>query len=365
MTVVGNWRSALVSRLLALGCPVGFAFASPPCRSADRLAACVLLGRRPAFPVSAAAVCVTVLLALARAFPALAQERPSEPPGEPLAVPGLVSREVAPPRPADDWTAAYELGPRDRVSVAVFGQAPLSGQYVVDGEGAIMFPLLGTVPAAGLTPSELAGALTRRLAAGYLREPRVTVALDAARSRRVFVVGAVRSPGAYTLDGPVRLLEVLALAGSATRDAYGEVVLSRRDRAGVPMVSGLDALGGGLEGGVPPGRVLNLEALQAGRAGDDIVLRDGDLVYVRPAGRVFVRGQVTDPGEYPLRVGMTVRQLVASAGGFTPFAARGRIHLERSFAEPGAERPATRRIRVGLDFVLHQDDTVHVGTRWF
>ena len=251
------------------------------------------------------------------------------------------------------------------MSVAVFGQAPLTGQYVVDGEGAIMFPLLGTVPAAGLTPSELAGALTRRLAAGYLREPRVTVALDAARSRRVFVVGAVRSPGAYTLDGPVRLLEVLALAGSATRDAYGEVVLSRRDRAGVPMVSGLDALGGGLEGGVPPGRVLNLEALQAERAGDDIVLRDGDLVYVRPAGRVFVRGQVTDPGEYPLRVGMTVRQLVASAGGFTPFAARGRIHLERSFAEPGAERPATRRIRVGLDFVLHQDDTVHVGTRWF
>ena len=171
-----------------------------------------------------------------------------------------------------------------------------------------MFPLLGTVPAAGLTPSELAGALTRRLAAGYLREPRVTVTLDAARSRRVFVVGAVRSPGAYTLDGPVRLLEVLALAGSATRDAYGEVVLSRRDRAGVPMVAGLDALGGDLEGGVPPGRVLNLEALQAGRAGDDIVLRDGDLVYVRPAGRVFVRGQVTDPGEYPLRVGMTVRQ---------------------------------------------------------
>ena len=252
------------------------------------------------------------------------------------------------------------------MSVAVFGQAPLSGQYVVDGEGAIMFPLLGTVPATGLTPSELAGALTRRLAAGYLREPRVTVALEAARSRRVFVVGAVRSPGAYTLDGPVRLLEVLALAGSATRDAYGEVVLSRRDRAGVPMVSGLDALGKQLAGGVPPGRVLNLEALQAARAGARRHRAARRRPGLRPPGRARVRvGSVADPGEYPLRVGMTVRQLVTSAGGFTPFAARGRIHLERSFAQPGAERPVTRRIRVGLDFVLDQDDTVHVGTRWF
>lgn len=335
------------------------------CSRGSRFAPCLRVGCHAALSTSSSAPCVVVFLLLAGALPAPAQEPPSAASGEPLTVSGLVPGVVAPPGSRGDWTAAYGLGPRDRVSVAVFGQDPLSGQYVVDGEGAIMFPLLGTVPAAGLTPSELAGALTRRLAAGYLREPRVTVALEAARSRRVFVVGAVRSPGAYTLDGPVRLLEVLALAGSATRDAYGEVVLSRRDRAGVPMVSGLDALGGQLEGGVPPGRVLNLEALQAGRAGDDIVLRDGDLVYVRPAGRVFVRGQVTDPGEYPLRVGMTVRQLVASAGGFTPFAARGRIHLERSFAEPGAERPATRRIRVGLDFVLHQDDTVHVGTRWF
>ena len=216
---------------------------------------------------------LAVVLLLLAALPAPAQEPPSGAPGEPLAVSGLVPRAVAPARPAGDWATAYELGPRDRVSVAVFGQAPLSGQYVVDGEGAIMFPLLGTVPAAGLTPSELADALTRRLAAGYLREPRVTVALEAARSRRVFVVGAVRSPGAYTLDGPVRLIEVLALAGSATRDAYGEVLLSRRYRAGVPMVSGLDALDEQLEGGVPPGRVLNLEARQAGRASADIVLR--------------------------------------------------------------------------------------------
>ena len=264
-----------------------------------------------------------------------------------------------------DWRLAYALGPRDRIAVSVFGQSPLTGQYVVDASGGIMFPLLGSVPASGLTPEELAGSLTRRLAAGYLRNPRVTVVIEAARSRRVFVVGAVRSPGAYHLDGPVRLLEVLALAGSATRDAYGQVVLSRRDAAGVPMVDGIDELADQLSNGVPPGRVLALDELQAGGGGADIVLQDGDLVYVRPAGRVFVRGQVENPGEYPLRLGMTVRQLVASAGGFTAFAAAGRIHLERPGRRSLDAPVETIRLRVDLDFAVREDDTIHVGTRWF
>ena len=261
---------------------------------------------------------------------------PPRPPG--AAVDGIVAGtgDAVPP----DWRAGYALGPRDRIAVSVFGQVPLSGQYVVDAAGAIMFPLLGSVPASGLTPAELADSLIRRLAAGYLRNPMVTVALEAARSRRVFVVGAVRSPGAYHLDGPVRLLEVLALAGSATSDAYGQVVLSRRDAAGVPLVDGIEELAGQLRDGLPPGRRLNLDALQAGGAGADIVLRDGDLVYVRPAGRVFVRGQVEAPGQYPLRLGMTVRQLIASAGGFTAFAAAGRIHIER--AGPSYPRLACR-----------------------
>ena len=264
-----------------------------------------------------------------------------------------------------DWRAAYALGPRDRIGVSVFGQGPLTGQYIVDSEGAIMFPLLGVVPASGLTPTELAGSLTRRLAAGYLRNPRVTVSLEAARSRRVFVLGAVRSPGAYHLDGPVRLLEVLALAGSATQDAYGQVVLSRRDAAGVPLVEGIDELAEQLLEGLPPGRVLDLDQLQAGGVGADLVLRDGDLVYVRPAGRVFVRGQVENPGQYPLRFGMTVRQLVASAGGFTAFAAAGRIHLERPGRRSLDAPVETIRLRVDLDFELREQDTVHVGTRWF
>ena len=115
--------------------------------------------RRPALSLPQGPY-VAIVLMLIAALPASAQEPSPGAPGEPLTPPRLVPRVVSPASPAGDWSAAYELGPRDRVSVAVFGQAPLSGQYVVDGDGAITFPLLGTVPAAGLTPSELAGELT-------------------------------------------------------------------------------------------------------------------------------------------------------------------------------------------------------------
>ena len=74
---------------------------------------------------------VAAALLVAGAFSASAQEPPSRGRGEPLTVPGLVPRAAGPlPSPLADWTAAYELGPRDRVSVAVFGQAPLSGRRI-------------------------------------------------------------------------------------------------------------------------------------------------------------------------------------------------------------------------------------------
>lgn len=303
-----------------------------------------------------------LLLLLLGVFDAAAQIPVAPTDRSPVTAPALVP--VVPPAGSPDrtdpgeWSSVYRLGPRDRIMVQVFDEPNLSGQFVVDGQGAIMYPLLRTVPAAGLTAVELADSLTRRLAAGYLRRPQVTVTLEAARSRQVFVVGAVRSPGAYMLDGPVRLLEVLALAGSATRDAYGEVVLSRREAVGLSDPQSF-------EGALPvhaPRRVLNLEAIQAGRQGSEVVLRDGDLVYVRPAGRVFVRGEVANPGEYPLRLGMTVRQLIASAGGFTPYAARGRISVEREFPVAAG---GTRRLDADLDMVIREDDTVHVATRWF
>ena len=77
-------------------------------------------------------------------------------------------------------------------------------------------PLVGRVKAAGLSLSGFEMQLTRALADGFLIEPRVAVTLDAHRGRRIFIFGAVSSPGAYALPEGQTLIEALVRAGYAT-----------------------------------------------------------------------------------------------------------------------------------------------------
>jgi polysaccharide export outer membrane protein len=63
----------------------------------------------------------------------------------------------------------------DWIKVTVYGEASLSGDFQIDQSGSVLLPLAGPTKAAGMTPSELAQALTRRYRAEYVRDPKVTV----------------------------------------------------------------------------------------------------------------------------------------------------------------------------------------------
>ncbi len=77
--------------------------------------------------------------------------------------------------------ADYRLGSGDRLRVIVFAQDNLSNIYAVNAQGRISMPLIGEVPAAGGTTKALAAAIEGRLRQGFLREPRVSVEVDAYR----------------------------------------------------------------------------------------------------------------------------------------------------------------------------------------
>ena len=63
----------------------------------------------------------------------------------------------------------------DWIKVTVYGEPSLSGDFQIDQSGSVLLPLAGPTKAAGMTPSELAEALTRRYRAEYVRDPKVTV----------------------------------------------------------------------------------------------------------------------------------------------------------------------------------------------
>jgi polysaccharide export outer membrane protein len=127
---------------------------------------------------------------------------------------------------------AFTIGPRDRVSVNVFGlpdySTPTDG-ILVSPEGTVGIPLLGQVWLAGLTVEEAGAKLAEELRA-YLREPSVTVSILEYASRRFFLLGEVKRPGPYPLDGPTTALEALSMSGGWVTGARLDPVVILRKR---------------------------------------------------------------------------------------------------------------------------------------
>lgn len=122
--------------------------------------------------------------------------------------------------------APYELGSGDRVRVIVFGQDALSNSYSVDGAGFVSLPLIGPVRAIGLTTRALQGAIEARLRDGFVREPRVSVEVEAFRP--FFVLGEVTTAGQYPYVSGMTAQTAVAIAGGFTPRAYqGDVDLTR------------------------------------------------------------------------------------------------------------------------------------------
>jgi polysaccharide export outer membrane protein len=108
----------------------------------------------------------------------------------------------------------YRLGIGDKLKVAVFGEENLSGQFEVNALGQVALPLIGELPAKGLAIADFRDAVTRRLADGYLKNPRVTV--EVLNYRSIFVHGEVKSGGEFQFKNGLTFRDAVAMAGGYT-----------------------------------------------------------------------------------------------------------------------------------------------------
>tara|TARA_R110000787_G_scaffold72118_1_gene160692 strand:+ start:14252 stop:14842 length:591 start_codon:yes stop_codon:yes gene_type:complete len=117
---------------------------------------------------------------------------------------------------------AYTLGTGDKLRINVFGQPELSGQFVIDGTGAISLPLIGQVAATGSSSQELEATIADKLADGFLLEPRVSV--EVTNYRPFYILGEVGRPGEYPFNSGLTVLNAVAAAGGFTYRANKKVV---------------------------------------------------------------------------------------------------------------------------------------------
>lgn len=122
--------------------------------------------------------------------------------------------------------APYLLDAGDRLRITVFGQDGLTNSYAVDAAGNITMPLVGAVPARGLTTDMLSQSLTERLRQGYIREPKVAIEVEAYRP--FFIHGEVSTPGQYPYIANMTVENAIAIAGGfGPRADKRKITLSR------------------------------------------------------------------------------------------------------------------------------------------
>lgn len=120
----------------------------------------------------------------------------------------------------------YQLGPGDRVRVNVFGEESLTGEFQVSSGGMISMPLIGDLPATGLTVAAFQRSVEEALRAGYLLEPRVSA--EVLTYRPFFILGEVGNPGTYPYAAGLTVLNAVATAGGFTYRANTGRVYIRR-----------------------------------------------------------------------------------------------------------------------------------------
>ena len=124
-----------------------------------------------------------------------------------------------------------KLGPNDRLRITVFGQPTLTGEYTLDGNGVLAFPLIGNVPANGSTTSELQQKIAAKLQPDYLVNPNVSA--EIVNRRPFYVIGEVQKPGNYPYVSDMTAVNAIAMAGGFTRRARkNEFYIRRLDKDG-------------------------------------------------------------------------------------------------------------------------------------
>lgn len=209
----------------------------------------------------------------------------------------------------------YIVGEGDVLKITVYAHPDLTTTSRIEGDGAILFPLIGQVRVAGLTISGVSDKISELLADGYVISPQVTIFIEEFRSQKATIMGQVNKPGLYELKGHTTFLEILSRAGDLSKDAGDKAVVKRK-------TTGTDASEKII--------VIDIKKLiEMGDISQNIPILDGDNLYVVKAGLFYVTGEVKRPDAYKHENGTSVIMALTRAGGFTDKASTGRVRIIR------------------------------------
>ena len=212
----------------------------------------------------------------------------------------------------------YFVGNGDVLAINVYENEDLSTTVRVTAENTIRVPLIGEVSVKNLTVSQVSKKLEALLADGYLVNPQVDVFMKDYRSKKATILGQIRNPGLFELQGEITLLEFISKAGGILIDAGNNATIKRKK----PKDNQEDVI------------PIDLNRLiKKGDTSLNLSIRDGDSVYIGKADIFYVSGEVKKPDSYKLDSDMTTIKAITRAGGFSKIASRGKVRIIRTVNE--------------------------------
>ena len=251
----------------------------------------------------------------------------------------------APATAAVNTTTEYRLAAGDVIRISVYQNPDLTLETRVSESGALSYPLLGSVKLGGLSLSQAEQLIADGLRNGnFVKQPSVTIVVLQVRGNQASVLGMVNRPGRYPLEmGDTRLSDLLAAAGGVTLAGSDLVVLS------------------GTRQGKPYRVEIDLPSLFAARGREqDVMVQNGDVLWVDRAPMVYIYGEVNRPGSMRLERGMTLMQLLAAGGGTTQRGTQKGITVHRRQADGKIQV-----LRPEMDESMKEGDVVYVRESLF
>jgi polysaccharide export outer membrane protein len=131
-----------------------------------------------------------------------------------------------------NFTSTYLVQPGDNLIITVWKEKDLQGEFIVQPDGGLNFPLAGEIDTSGKTINQIQKELKSKLTK-YVPDPTVTVIVKQSLGNRIFVIGKVNKPGDYAASRDVDVMQALTMAGGLTPYASpNNIRILRRDKNG-------------------------------------------------------------------------------------------------------------------------------------
>ena len=215
------------------------------------------------------------------------------------------------PFESNQVNADYVIGTGDELQIRGWGMINVDVTAIVDRNGAIYIPRVGSVKVAGVKYRDLQGQLKQAIGKNFSNFE-LSASISQTRALQIYVTGHAARPGTYTLNSMSTLLNALFTSGGP--DLTGSMRNIQLKRGGATVTT-FDLY----------------DMLVKGDKSHDATLRDGDVIYIAEVGPlVALTGNVKVPSVFELKGATSLADLLGWAGGVDSAAEQKPIIIEKT-----------------------------------